>query len=109
MTQHPLHRLKASSIGAFSAIDVSLAPGLNVVVGENGAGKSHLLKLAYCLVSALHERGNLAPPHPSKTVLSTALASKLVGVFRPDTLGRLANRRRGGTRSEVEAQFAGMA
>ena len=108
MTEHPLSRLRASNIGAFSDVDVALGPGLNVVVGENGAGKSHLLKLAYCLVSVLHERGNLAPPQPSRSVLNVALASKLVGVFRPETLGRLANRRQGRTRSKVEASFSGL-
>ena len=33
------------------------APQLNVIVGENGTGKSHLLKLAYTLLAVSGEAG----------------------------------------------------
>src|SRR5580700_8354288 len=38
---------------------------------------------------------------PTKAVLQTRLADKLVGVFRPEALGRLARRRQGHERCEV--------
>lgn len=107
MTEHPIQRLKVSSIGAFSEVDLSLAPRLNVVVGENGAGKSHLLKLAYSATSVLHA-GDPLSDAPRAKGFGTALAEKLVGVFRPERLGRLTNRRRGQVRGELDVTWTGM-
>lgn len=72
------------------------APGLNVIVGENGLGKSHLLKLLYSVLKV-----NASAKEFTKTELQTAYADKLVGVFRPDALGRLVKRKQGKDRCEV--------
>jgi predicted ATPase len=63
---------------------VGFVPGLNVVIGENGSGKSHLLKLAYSLVAGSSSSGG---------DLSHRLSEKLMAVFRPDILGHLVGRR----------------
>jgi recombinational DNA repair ATPase RecF len=55
------------------------APGLNVIVAENGCGKTHLLKAIYALLS-VNTGGDL-----SKSSLQKAYADKLVGVFRPES------------------------
>ena len=62
--------------------DFEFAPGLNVIVGENGAGKSHVLKAAYT-VAAVSARGekDSGSPTPTKSYLETAIAKKLRGVF----------------------------
>lgn len=106
MPQYPLKRLAAVSFGPFGDIDVTLSPGLNVIVGDNGTGKTQLLKLAYTCASSLTG----TPTHEAwtKALLSTRIATKLVGVFRPEQLGRLVNRARGRVRSEVTATFAGV-
>jgi ABC-type transport system involved in cytochrome c biogenesis ATPase subunit len=72
------------------------ASGLNVIVGENGLGKSHLLKLLYSVLKV-----NASAKEYTKTELQTAYADKLVGVFRPDALGRLVKRKQGKDRCEV--------
>jgi energy-coupling factor transporter ATP-binding protein EcfA2 len=108
MTAHPITRLRADSIAAFASVDVTFASGINILVGENGAGKSQLIKLLYSVASVLNERDPLSPGAPRRTGLNTAIASKLVGVFRPESLGRLTNRRRGRTRSEVSVNFEGI-
>jgi hypothetical protein len=41
----------------------------------------------------------------SKSVIQRRIAEKLVGVFKPDTLGRLCRRGRGRARAELEANF----
>jgi predicted ATPase len=77
---------------------------LTVIVGENGTGKTHLLKMAYALLAASWEEGrkpNAAAP--TKSLLQSRLAEKLVAVFRPESLGRLASRRQGRTRCEIAA------
>jgi len=98
--------LTVRNFTVFAEAGLEFSPALNVIVGENGAGKTHLLKLPYCVLAASAEEGrraNGAPP--TKAVLQTKLSEKLVGVFRPESLGRLARRRMGLTRAEIECRF----
>ncbi len=105
-----LKRLRLKNFTVFADADLQFAPGLTVVVGENGTGKSHVLKLAYSLLavsagSTRRER-EYRPAVPTVGYLQTAIADKLRGVFRPDALGRLATRKpRGLARCEVGALF----
>ena len=81
---------------------------INVIHGENGSGKTHLLKLAYSIVSSLVVAANEpATDRPTKAFMDSRFGSKLVGVFRPDRgkLGRLARRIQGHKRAEVLADF----
>jgi len=99
--------LTLSNFTAFKAADLKFAPGLNVLVGENGTGKTHLLKLAYSLAYVTARSGRELDAGPAtKGQLQFAIADKLVAVFRPDELGRLARRdRRGRQRCEVSCVF----
>ena len=101
-----LTRLMLKNLTVFSDVDFEFAPGLNVIVGENGAGKSHVLKAAYT-VAAVSARGekDSGSPTPTKNYLALAIAKKMRGVFRPDELGRLARRQAGRSRCEIEAWF----
>lgn len=85
---------------------LNFAAGLNVFVGENGTGKTHLMKIAYSLIATSEEanrKSNLNTP--TKTYLQKAYAEKLLGVFKPDALGRLASRKQGRSRCEITAKF----
>ncbi|MCW0219461.1 MAG: AAA family ATPase [Prosthecobacter sp.] len=101
--------LKSASIkkfGLFSDEDLEFSPGINVFIGRNGCGKSHLLKLLYTLVKECGETsGNGSVLEAEK--LENRLASKLAGVFRPDgdRIGRLVQRRKGQGSAEVSASF----
>jgi len=101
-----LTRLILKNLTVFSEAEFTFAPGLNVVVGENGAGKSHFLKAAYTVAAVSAQGGKdsglLAP---TKGYLETAIAKKLRGVFKPDELGRLTRRQQGVQRCEIEARF----
>lgn len=108
MTAHPIERVKARRFAAFSDVDISFAPQVNVIVGDNGAGKSQLLKLLYVATSVLSDPGPLAGDRPSRAALQPDIADKLVGVFRPEALGRLTNRRQGRTRAEVEVSYGNL-
>ena len=101
-----LTSLSLKNFTVFSDATFTFATGLNVIVGQNGAGKSHALKAAYTVaaVSARGERES-GSPVPSKTYLEKAIAKKLRGVFRPDSLGRLVSRKQGRNRAEVLAKF----
>jgi len=74
-------RLELENFTAFKKLLLELSPGINVFIGTNGTGKTHLLKLLYttCAITA----GEKAP-----------LGVKLRDVFKPyeGRLGRLARR-----------------
>ncbi len=91
-----LKSAKIKNFGPLPCGDYAFASGLNVVVGENGSGKSHLLKLLYSLLKVQADSKEL-----TKTVLQKSCADKLVGVFRADSLGRLVTRRQGHDRCEI--------
>ena len=98
--------LRVANFTTFSKANLTFGKHLNVFVGENGSGKTHLLKLAYSALAASWEEGrkpNAQPP--TKAALQPKLADKLVAVFRPESLGRLATRLQGHRRCEVEFGF----
>lgn len=103
-----LKSLTLKNFTAFSHATFQFAGGLNVIVGENGTGKTHILKLAYSLIY-VSARGSKESPGrvPGKGHLQSALAKKLNAVFKPDELGRLARRDRPALkRSEVSCSFS---
>ncbi len=105
--------IKSASFSNISSVPGgtwSFSPGLNVIVGENGLGKSHVLKVLYSILksltpdSMLVEGGQLE--RFSKGELEKRIADELVGNMRPDSLGRLVKRRRGRNRADVTVNFA---
>ncbi|MDZ7852314.1 MAG: ATP-binding protein [Halomonas sp.] len=101
-----LKYLELRQFTLFPKADLHFAPGLNVIVGENGTGKSHLLKVAYTALANSAEQANEPTvTEPTKTLLQKTLADKLVKVFRPESLGRLTSRRQGTQRSRVTLAF----
>lgn len=91
--------LKSASILNFGPLpntELHFASGLNVVVGENGCGKSQLLKLFYSLLKVQADSKDL-----TKIELEKNYADKLMGVFRPEALGRLVKRRQGHDKCQV--------
>lgn len=89
----PLKRLAISKFTAFESLEVDFSPGINVIIGPNSTGKSHLMKLAYGLHRALE----------ANTVEDLSL--RLQGLFKPDAIGRLVRRAPGRRTAAVEASF----
>lgn len=75
---------------AFKRLDLKLGPGINVFIGANGTGKTHLLKVAYAACDI------------TKTGLD--FAEKLTRVFLPSgrVLGRLAKRQKERVMGHIE-------
>lgn len=91
--------LKATTFQNFTTLPNDtwqFAAGLNVITGENGMGKSHVLKALYALMKVQTGSGDLA-----KTALEKAYADKLIAVLRPEYLGRVVKRNQGRARCEV--------
>ena len=101
-----LQSLDIRNLTVFVEAHLRFSPQLNVIVGENGSGKSHLLKVAYAVLAASAEEGRKSTVSaPTKTLLQTRLAEKLVTVLRPESLGRLARRKQGRERCALRFGF----
>ena len=101
-----LKSLRIREFTVFKEADLEFAKGLNVIVGANGTGKTHLLKLPYAVMAMSAEEGKRRAEPPTKTLLQTRIAEKISSVFRPeDRLGRLVRRQRGRNRCEVKMSF----
>ncbi len=84
-----LTRAKLERFTAFENLDISFSPGINVFVGENGTGKTHLMKACYAACDLTTSKSNFA--------------EKLVNSFLPSkrTPGRLVKRRVGRAKCSV--------
>lgn len=101
-----LHSLAIKNLTVFPEAVLQFSPQINVLVGENGAGKSHLLKVVYAVLAASAEEGRKPNASlPTKTLLQVRLAEKLIAVLRPETLGRLVRRKQGRERCELCLDF----
>jgi hypothetical protein len=72
----------------FPDAELKFSKGLNVIVGENGTGKSHILKLGYTALRAL----SWPDASFTKEAFARDFARHLVAVFKSDNLGRLPSR-----------------
>ena len=75
-----LTRVRLERFTAFEELDLELSPGINVLVGANGTGKTHLMKVCYAACEV------------SKT--GKEFSDKLVRIFMPSgwSSGRMAKR-----------------
>jgi energy-coupling factor transporter ATP-binding protein EcfA2 len=89
MTSTTLTRVELHNFTAFAELALDLSPGINVFIGTNGTGKTHLLKILYAACDV------------SRTERS--FADKLVGVFLPfqRSINRLVRRQKGGSTASV--------
>ena len=101
-----LESIRVKNFTAFPDAELRFVQGLNVIVGENGSGKTHLLELPYAVMALSAEEGRKSKGRPpTRAHLETRLAEKLKDVFRPERLGRLARRHRGRSRSDVKLKL----
>lgn len=99
--------LSLQNFTAFKSFDIAFDNGINVIIGSNGTGKTHLLKLLYaaCSITDGEDKEKTFP-------------QKILNVFHPfeGRIGRLAHRGAGsvtshisvkrGRRSEISASFS---
>lgn len=92
-------------ITTFYNIRISFVTGVNIFIGENGSGKSHLLKIAYSLIAAAYHPERRESPEKLLSLLQVDTTSKLANVLRLDSLGRLAQCKPGRAHSEIALTF----
>ena len=82
-------RLELTNFTVFKYLEIDFSPKINIVIGENGTGKTHLLKAAYGLCAAtapLAKKNKVI-----KKEISSAVTNKLLRLFMPleNKLGRM--------------------
>ncbi|MGH1361657.1 MAG: AAA family ATPase [Burkholderiaceae bacterium] len=100
-----IERLELKNFTVFTDLTLELSPKINVVIGENGTGKTHLLKAAYGLCAGATLFKN--KPDTNDDELKAVLTAKLLRLFMPldDKLGQM--HRQGATgRACLSARFA---
>jgi ABC-type ATPase involved in cell division len=90
--------IKVDNFTAFSNLDQSFSTGVNVIIGANGTGKTHLLKILYaaCAVTVGEDKDK-------------GFALKLRNVFNPyeGRMGRLSRRQTGSVKTKVSVTRQG--
>lgn len=83
-------RIGLERFAAFESLVLSPSPGLNALLGANGTGKTHLMKVAYAACDTRNTRARFP--------------DKLARLFLPSNehLGRLVKRQRGRSRATAE-------
>ncbi len=97
-----LKTVHIENLTVFPRAELRLSPGLNVITGKSGTGKSHLLKLCYTVLKTLESFGSKVP---ARDVAEHRFASNLMAVFRPEKLGGLVSRRPGSAVCSVSAAW----
>lgn len=87
-----IERLELKNFTVFDDLTIDFSPKINVIIGENGTGKTHLLKAAYGLCASAPQLKNKS--NISDKELGEALTTKLLRLFMPldNTLGKMHRR-----------------
>ncbi len=85
-----LEKIKFDKFTAFEKLEVKFSPGINILVGENGTGKTHILKAAYAACDIAKSKGGFA--------------EKINNVFYPSDkqIGRLVKRSSVSSKGSIE-------
>jgi len=100
-----IERLELKNFTVFTGLALDFSPKINVIIGENGTGKTQLLKAAYGLCAGAPLFKN--KPDTSGDELEATLTAKLLRLFMPldDKLGKM--HRQGATdQAYLSARFA---
>jgi predicted ATP-binding protein involved in virulence len=81
-------KLELNNFTTFEKLDIDFSPRINVIIGENGTGKTQLLKAAYTLASTSSQNSAVTDPKELEKIFT----DKFTRIFMPDDLkiGRLA-------------------
>jgi len=105
-----LKSLGIENFTVFPEAEFQFGRHLNVFIGENGSGKSHILKAAYVPIALSAARSNGSNEgggrsNFDKAMLQRSLAAELQAVFRPDGLWRLVRRQVGRSKCRLVYEF----
>ena len=84
-----ISRLELINFTAFGHLNIEFSPKINIIIGENGTGKTHLLKAAYAMGIGQHLLSS--DPEIDSDDLTTRLTTEFIQIFLPldERLGKL--------------------
>ena len=85
--KHYVEKIQINNFTLFKDIELNFSKGLNIFIGANGTGKTHILKLIYSVIKAnnsFKKRENT-----KKSYLARELFNELVDVFRVNKINNL--------------------
>lgn len=91
-----LKSLTLENFTVFTGTKLHFGSGLNVIVGENGTGKTHLLKAGY-LLSDIHESQVKNRSVVVDEKIEAHVADRLLNIYKVDKLESLVSRYEAGT------------
>jgi energy-coupling factor transporter ATP-binding protein EcfA2 len=89
---------------AFESTEFVFSPGINVLIGANSTGKTHLLKVVHTVLKVCESAQRNRPFTDEK--VGDLFHNKLAGVFKPDSVGRLVRRGRGRNSGSLSLQYS---
>lgn len=95
--------IRSLTIAGFTCFENSkleFDPHINILIGKNGTGKTHILKLIASILSSFDLLDKSSTN--SKEKLENIIAEQLVAFFRPEQLGRLVRRQQGRTAAKIQ-------
>jgi predicted ATP-dependent endonuclease of OLD family len=98
-----INSLKLNGFTNFSESNFIFSKGINVFIGKNGTGKTHILKCMAATIDANNSFEEL--PTQSKERFEAIIAEKLIGYFKPENLGRLVKRQQGRNNANVSIKI----
>ena len=90
-----LNRVEIKNFTVFSELNIGFSEGVNVLIGENGTGKTHVMKLLYAACKAARFK---------KTGID--FPTKLIRSFQPDehAISRLVRKEKGVASAEIRIE-----
>ena len=98
-----IKQLTLSGFTTFAENQFNFCKGVNVIIGLNGTGKTHLLKSMEATIQAGNTLYNSSSQ--AKERFEGLLADNLIEYFKPMQLGRLVKRQQGRTNSNISLKF----
>ena len=94
-----LEKIEFQKFTAFEDLTVTLSPGINIFIGENGTGKTHILKAGYAACDIVKSRDGVV-----LEISRLAFAEKINRVFYPSgrRIGRLVKRSPGRRQGDLK-------
>ena len=100
-------RLELKNFTKFSDLTMNFSPKVNIILGENGTGKSHLMKAAYAIYAGF---GSIKEgPETSEEDFNKAMTNTLLKIFMPleNKIGKLRRHGSGGSENaQITAEFS---
>lgn len=99
-----IRTLKLKNFTVFKDLEIKFSPKLNLIIGANASGKTHILKAIYASLKGLEQASWDDEEKNSILQANRCITESLIGVFKPDDkLGKL---KKIGSGRELQAEVS---